>query len=78
MPMRLDQAIAARFPHISRRRARQLIATRRVMVNERPVSIASREVGDADRIAVIDEEPQIDIIKLTDDFVAVNKPAFNK
>ena len=75
MPMRLDQAIAARFPHISRRRARQLIATRRVMVNERPVSIASREVGDADRIAVIDEEPQIDIIKLTDDFVAVNKPA---
>src|SRR6266568_906586 len=73
--MRLDQAVAARFPHLSRRRARQLIAERRVMVNERPVSIASREVGDADRISVIDEEPQLDIIKLTDDFVAINKPA---
>jgi len=44
--MRLDQAIAARNPEISRRRARELIAGRRVLVNERPVSIASREVRD--------------------------------
>ncbi|HUJ15152.1 MAG TPA: RluA family pseudouridine synthase [Thermoanaerobaculia bacterium] len=73
--MRLDQAIAARFPQISRRRARELIAERRVLVNERPVAIASREVREADRIAVIEDEPQLDIIKATDDFVAANKPA---
>ena len=73
--MRLDQAVAARFPHISRRQARELIAQRRVLVNERAVRIASREVSDADRIAVVEETPQIEIIKVTDDFVAVNKPA---
>ena len=41
--MRLDQAIAARFPDISRRRARELIAQRRILVNERLVAISSRE-----------------------------------
>jgi len=71
--MRLDQAIAARFPHISRRQARELIAQRRVLVNERSVRIASREVSDSDRIAVVEESPPLDIIKMTDDFVAVNK-----
>jgi 23S rRNA-/tRNA-specific pseudouridylate synthase len=73
--MRLDQAVAARFPHISRRQARELIAQRRVLVNERSVAIASRDVRDDDRIAVVEERPQLDIIKFTDDFVAVNKPA---
>ena len=73
--MRLDQAIAARFPHISRRKARELIAARRVLVNERAVSIASREVTDRDRIAVIEEAPQLDVLRVTDDFVAVNKAA---
>lgn len=73
--MRLDQAIAARFPHISRRRARELIAQRRILVNERLVAIASREVRDDDRIAVIEEAPQLAILKTTDDFVAVNKPS---
>jgi 23S rRNA-/tRNA-specific pseudouridylate synthase len=73
--MRLDQAVAARFPHISRRQARELIAKRRVLVNERSVAIASREIGDSDRIAIVEEQPPLDIIKLTDDFVAVNKPA---
>jgi len=73
--MRLDQAVAARFPHLSRRQARELIAERRVLVNERSVSIASREVHDGDRIAVIDEVPKLEILKLTDGFVAVNKPA---
>jgi len=71
--MRLDQAVAARFPHISRRQARDLIAKRRVLVNERLVAIASREVRDDDRIAVIEEAPQLAILKTTDDFVAVNK-----
>jgi 23S rRNA pseudouridine1911/1915/1917 synthase len=73
--MRLDQAVAARFPHISRRQARELIARRRVLVNERSVAIASREVRDDDRIAVVEEAPRLQIIKVTDDFVAVNKPA---
>jgi 23S rRNA-/tRNA-specific pseudouridylate synthase len=74
--MRLDQAIAARFPDISRRKARELIAERRVLVNERPVSIASREVTERDRIAIIDAVPRLlEILKVTDDFVAINKPA---
>ena len=73
--MRLDQAIAARYREVSRRKARELIAQRRVLVNERPVSIASREVRESDRIAIIDAVPQLEILKITDDFVAVNKPA---
>jgi len=73
--MRLDQAIAARFPNISRRKARELIAARKVLVNERSVSIASRHVADADRIAVVDDAPQLEIIRATDDWIAVNKPA---
>ncbi len=73
--MRLDQAVAARFPHVSRRQARALIADRRVLVNERLVAIASREVRENDRVAVVDETAEVQILKLTDSFVAVNKPA---
>jgi len=73
--MRLDQAIAARFSHISRRQARDLIAARRVLVNERPVAIASRAVSEQDRIAVVGETPEIEILEITDRFVAVNKPS---
>jgi|SRR5207245_3250065 len=74
--MRLDQAVAARFPQISRRQARELIAQRRVLVNERPVAIASREVRDQDRIAIIEDTATVvQILKLTEGFVAVNKPA---
>jgi RluA family pseudouridine synthase len=73
--MRLDQAIAARFPEISRRRARELIAARRVLVNERAVSIASREVDADDRIAVAAHEPEIAVIREAEDWVAVHKPA---
>ena len=73
--MRLDQAIAARFPDISRRRARELIAARRVLVNERAVSIASREVTPDDRIAVAEDAPEIEVIRETDDWIAVDKPA---
>ena len=73
--MRLDQAIAARFPDISRRKARDLIAARKVLVNERAVSIASREVSEGDRIAIVESAPTIDVIRSTDDWIAVNKPA---
>jgi 23S rRNA-/tRNA-specific pseudouridylate synthase len=73
--MRLDQAIAFRFPAISRRKARELIAARKVLLNERAVSIASREVGDSDRIAIVEAPPEIQIIRETEDWIAVNKAA---
>lgn len=74
--MRLDQAVAARNPEISRRKARELIAQKRVFVNDRPVAVASREVGDADRITIaLDDPAAIDVLRETADWVAVNKPA---
>jgi RluA family pseudouridine synthase len=73
--MRLDQAIAARNPGISRRKARELIAGRRVLVNERVVSIASREVDADDRIAVVEDAPELAIIREAGDWIAVDKPA---
>jgi RluA family pseudouridine synthase len=73
--MRLDQAIAARFPELSRRKARELISEKRVLVNERLVAVASREVSDADRIAIVEADAQLDILRETSDWVAINKPA---
>ncbi|HEX6098321.1 MAG TPA: RluA family pseudouridine synthase [Thermoanaerobaculia bacterium] len=74
--MRLDQAVPARYPEISRRKARELIAQKRVFVNDRPVGVASREVSERDRITVaMDELPGIDVLRETADWVAVNKPA---
>lgn len=73
--MRLDQAVAARYPEISRRKARELIAQKRVFVNDRPVGVASREVSERDRITLAEELPELDVIRETPDWVAVNKPA---
>ncbi len=73
--MRLDQAIAVRFPDVSRRQARRLISDHRVLVNDRPVSIASREIEENDRISIADATPDIEILALTDGIVAVNKPS---
>ena len=73
--MRLDQAIAQRYPELSRRKARELLSSGLILVNDRPVRIASREVGDADRIAVIEAPPELEILRETADWVAVNKPA---
>src|SRR3954462_3207463 len=73
--MRLDQAIAARNPGISRHKARELIAARRVLVNERAGSIASRGVGAADRIAIVEDAPELAIIRESEDWIAVDKPA---
>ena len=47
----------------------------RVLVNDRPVRVASREVSDADRINILEELPELDVIRETPKFVAVNKPA---
>jgi RluA family pseudouridine synthase len=73
--VRLDQVIAARYPDISRRKARELIAARRVLVNERVVSIASRHVNPDDRIAIVDDVPEIAVIREGDDWIAIDKPA---
>ena len=73
--MRLDQAVAARHPEISRRKARELIAQRRVLVNDRPVGVASRAIADSDRITLIEGDTELTIIKETADWVAVDKPA---
>ncbi|HET7711409.1 MAG TPA: RluA family pseudouridine synthase [Thermoanaerobaculia bacterium] len=73
--MRLDQAVAARYPDLSRRKARELISQRRVLVNERPVAVASREVQQSDRIVVLDALPQIEVLRETEDWIAVAKPA---
>jgi RluA family pseudouridine synthase len=73
--MRLDQAIPQRYPQLSRRKARQLISERRILVNDRPVGVASREVSDADRITVVEDLPEIEILREERDWLAVNKPA---
>src|SRR5215218_7280534 len=73
--MRLDQAIAARFPHLSRRKARELIAAGRVLVNQRSVRVASRFVNPADELTVAGDTPAIDVLASADDWIAVNKPA---
>jgi 23S rRNA-/tRNA-specific pseudouridylate synthase len=73
--MRLDQAIAVRFPEISRRKARELLSEHRVLVNERPVSVASREVTAADRIAIVGGHPDVRILRISDEWIAVDKPA---
>lgn len=73
--MRLDQAIAARFS-ISRHKARQAIASGRVLVNQRRVAIASRDVGERDELAIVTESvPHFSVLASTDDWIAVDKPA---
>lgn len=73
--MRLDQAVAARNPEISRRKARELISQKRVFVNDRPVGVASREVSERDRITIAEEVPELSVIRETREWVAVDKPA---
>jgi 23S rRNA pseudouridine1911/1915/1917 synthase len=72
--VRLDQAVAARHPEISRRKARELIAQHRVFVNDRPVAVASREVSEKDRLAIVADLPDIAVLRETRDWIAVDKP----
>jgi 23S rRNA-/tRNA-specific pseudouridylate synthase len=72
--MRLDQAIALRFG-LSRRKARELIGAGRVLVNQRSVRVASREVADADELRVVEELPAVPLLRVTEDWLAVDKPA---
>ncbi|HEX6640185.1 MAG TPA: RluA family pseudouridine synthase [Thermoanaerobaculia bacterium] len=73
--MRLDQAIAARHPEISRRKARELIAQKRILLNDRPIAVASREVSERDRITISEALPELTILRETRDWIAVDKPA---
>jgi RluA family pseudouridine synthase len=73
--MRLDQAVAARFPAISRRKARDLIAAGAVLVNQRSVRVASREVADSDDIRVVEAMPAVPLLASTSEWLAVDKPA---
>jgi 23S rRNA pseudouridine1911/1915/1917 synthase len=73
--MRLDQAIAARFPDLSRRKARELIASGAVLVNQRPVRVASREIADSDVVRVVDARSSVPLLASTSEWLAVNKPA---
>jgi len=73
--MRLDQAIATRYPDISRRQARDLLSSGRVLVNHRRVSIASREVNFEDHITIIDAPPAVPVLAMHEDWIAVDKPA---
>jgi RluA family pseudouridine synthase len=72
--VRLDQAIAARHPEISRRKARELIAQKRVLINDRPVAVASREVSERDRITIAEVLPDLTIMREERDWLAVDKP----
>lgn len=71
--MRIDQAIALRFPGVSRRKARELLAQHRVLLNERPVAVASREVSSSDRISLVENDAEISIVRSTSDWLAVDK-----
>lgn len=74
--LRLDQAIAESPLGISRRAARKHLAEHRVLVNEHPVGIASRNVSPADRITVLDEGAKLlPILAMTDEWIAVDKSA---
>jgi 23S rRNA-/tRNA-specific pseudouridylate synthase len=73
--VRLDQAIAARYPSVSRRKARELLSSGRVLVNQRRVSIASREVRDEDHITFVETQTEIPVLAIHNQWLAVNKPA---
>ncbi len=73
--MRLDQAVVAKFPAISRRKARDLISAGRVLVNQRSVRVASREVAAGDELTVAEELQSVPVLAIHDEWLAVNKPA---
>src|SRR2546430_9479181 len=72
--MPLDHSRAARDA-LPRRKARELIAAGRVLVNQRSVRVASREVADDDELRVAEELPRVALLAIADDWLAVDKPA---
>ena len=72
---RLDQAIAAGLPNVSRREAKRLLDAGRVVVDGVATGGASRIMRPGARISIVEENPQIDVLKLSPDLIAIDKPA---
>lgn len=70
---RLDVALTEEG--ISRREARRLIGERCVLVNGKPVAIASRTVGPGDTILAAKAAIEIPILGQTFDLIAIDKPS---
>jgi len=75
VPTRLDLAIAAAFPEISRRAARRLIQNDSILINGRAVSVVSRLVSVTDDVVILDEAVAIPVLQLRSDWLAVDKPS---
>lgn len=84
-PTRLDRVLRQRFPQAGRQAVQRLIAAGQVRVNDRTVRLSSWLVHNGDRLALQAEPPAKPapigafddawIISLTDDLIAVAKPA---
>ncbi len=74
-PARLDAAIAAAAPEISRREAKRLIDDARAVVNGAVVGAASREVRAGDRVTVLAGVPDLPLLELDAVRAVIDKPA---
>jgi 23S rRNA pseudouridine1911/1915/1917 synthase len=72
---RLDLAIAQSPLGISRREAKRLLDDARVAVDARIVGAASREVATGAAISILTGVPEIPLIDLTSEIVAIDKPS---
>jgi 23S rRNA pseudouridine1911/1915/1917 synthase len=72
---RLDLAIAQSPLGISRREAKRLLDDARVAVDARIVGAASREVPTGAAISILTGVPEIPLIDLTSEIVAIDKPS---
>ncbi|HVR42300.1 MAG TPA: pseudouridine synthase [Thermoanaerobaculia bacterium] len=73
-PSRLDLALAQAPLGISRREAKRLIDELRVVVDGRLARIASREVRRGGRIALLAGVPELPLLSLEPERVAIDKP----
>ncbi len=83
---RLDQAIAAHLPEVSRTRAKVALSDGGVFVDRKRTKVAGRLVRTGQQIevhlanAIVRKEidtaaPEIPVVKMTDDFIVVDKPS---
>lgn len=72
--LRLDQAIAERFPDVSRREARRLLAAHRIAVNGKAVSVASRPVFAHDVVTIVSDGDDLEIVHASAELIVINKP----
>ena len=82
LPLRLDLALVAAFPHLSRRRIRRALDYGGIYLNRRRVRVASRLAFGGDRVEIfLTSSPQVapqlqpdDIIYNDDQLLVINKP----